>query len=50
MRKEAPPKQRKPKQADSLLKTSKKKDTELTEQELDKVTGGGKHLAGVKYE
>ena len=38
MRKKTP--KRKPKPADSLLKTSKKKDIELTEKELDKVTGG----------
>jgi bacteriocin-like protein len=32
----------KAKPADKLLKTSKKKDVELTEKELDKVTGGRK--------
>jgi bacteriocin-like protein len=42
--------QRKSKPTDTLLKTSKKKDIELTEKELDKVSGGqscvaGKHLA-----
>jgi hypothetical protein len=47
MRKETP--KRKPKPADTLLKTSKKKDIELTERELDKVSGGqscatGTHL------
>ena len=31
---------RKLKPANSLLKTSKKKDIELTEKELDKVSGG----------
>jgi hypothetical protein len=31
---------RKPKPADALLKTSKKKDIELTEDELRKATGG----------
>jgi hypothetical protein len=36
---------RKQKPADSLLKTSKKKDIELTEEELGKVSGGiGKNL------
>ena len=30
----------KKKPADALLKTSKKKDIELTEKELDKVSGG----------
>ena len=38
MRKKAP--KRKPNPADALLKTSKKKDIELTEQELGKVSGG----------
>jgi bacteriocin-like protein len=33
-------KMQKPKPADALLKTSRKKDIELTEKELDKVTGG----------
>jgi bacteriocin-like protein len=42
-------KQKRPKSTDTLLKTSKKKDIELTEKELDKVSGGqscaaGKHL------
>jgi bacteriocin-like protein len=32
----------KKKPADALLKTSKKKDIELTEKELDKVSGGVK--------
>lgn len=32
---------RKPKSADSLLKTSVKRDIELTEQELGKVSGSG---------
>ena len=32
---------RKPKSADSLLKTSVKRDIELTEHELGKVSGGG---------
>jgi bacteriocin-like protein len=35
-------KQTRTKPADKLLKTSKKKDIELTEKELDKVTGGRK--------
>jgi bacteriocin-like protein len=34
--------QKRPKSTDTLLKTSKKKDIELTEKELDKVTGGRK--------
>ena len=38
MRKKTP----KPKPADSLLKTSKKKDIELTERELGRATGGYK--------
>jgi hypothetical protein len=33
---------RKPKPADALLKTSRKKDIELTEKELGKVAGGVK--------
>ena len=42
-------KQKRPKSTDTLLKTSKKKDIELTEKELDKVSGrqsgaAGKHL------
>ena len=39
-------KNRKQKPADSLLKTSKKKEIELTEQELGKVSGG--RLVAVK--
>jgi hypothetical protein len=42
MRKKTP--KRKPNPADSLPKTSKKKDIELTEQELGKVTGGGIYM------
>jgi hypothetical protein len=38
MRKKAP--KRKPRPADTLLKTSKKKDIELTEKELGRVAGG----------
>ena len=45
----------KSKPADTLLKTSKKKDIELTEKELDKVSGGlllgcaaGKHIVSGK--
>ena len=52
MRKTKMHKQPKSKPADTLLKTSKKKDVELTEKELDKVSGGrllvcaaGKHIA-----
>jgi hypothetical protein len=33
-------KQKRPKSTDTLLKTSKKKDIELTENELGKVSGG----------
>jgi hypothetical protein len=33
---------RKPKPADTLLKTSRKKDIELTEKELGKIAGGMK--------
>jgi hypothetical protein len=44
MRKETP--KRKPNPADDLLKTSKTKDVELTERELDKVTGGTLLKAG----
>jgi bacteriocin-like protein len=39
MRKKTHKQQRKS-SADTLLKTSKKKDIELTEKELDKVSGG----------
>jgi hypothetical protein len=38
MRKETP--KRKPSPADELLKTSKKKDVELTKKELEGVSGG----------
>jgi hypothetical protein len=34
------------KSPDALLKTSKKRDIELTEQELGKVSGGGRLFAG----
>jgi bacteriocin-like protein len=44
MRKKAPKHKSKP--TDTLLKTSKKKDIELTEKELRKVTGGGKVTGG----
>jgi hypothetical protein len=40
MRKKAKTPKQNPKRADSLLKTSKKKDIELIEKELEKVTGG----------
>jgi hypothetical protein len=43
-----PNKKGKPKPADSLLKTSKKRDIGLTEKELGKVTGGGGTRAGTK--
>jgi hypothetical protein len=43
MRKKTTPK-RKLMPADSLLKTSKKRDIELTEKELGKVSGGLFHL------
>jgi hypothetical protein len=46
MRKKAP--KGKPKSADSLLKTSKKRDIGLTEKELGKVTSGGATRAGTK--
>jgi hypothetical protein len=48
MRKKAPKHKSKP--ADTLLKTSKKGDIELTEQELGKVSGGGLKLDGIKGE
>ena len=35
-------KQKRPKSTDTLLKTRKKKDIELTEKELGKVSGGSK--------
>jgi hypothetical protein len=38
--------ERKSAPADSLLKTSKKKDIELTERELDKVSGGQSRAGG----
>jgi hypothetical protein len=44
MRKKTKMQKRKPKPADALLKTSKKKDIELTEKELGKVGGGFSHL------
>ena len=47
MLKKARKQQLKSKPADSLLKTSKKKDIELTEKELDKVSGGQHCAAGV---
>jgi hypothetical protein len=40
MRKKTQMQKRNQKPADSVLKTSKKKDIELTEKELGKVTGG----------
>ena len=46
MRKKAP--QHKSKPADTLLKTSRKKDIELTEKELGKVSGGRFILVGLK--
>jgi bacteriocin-like protein len=54
MRKTKMQKQPKSKPADTLLKTSKEKDVELTEKELDKVSGGqlvcsvGKHIKQAK--
>ena len=42
-------KQRRKLSADSLIKTGKKEEVELTEQQLSQASGG-KHLAGVKYE
>ena len=48
MRRKTP--KRQPKiSTDSLLKTSKKGDTELTEQELGKVSGGRKGNTPVEY-
>jgi bacteriocin-like protein len=41
--------QKRPKSTDTLLKTSKKKDIELTEEELEKVSGGAK-LGDIKGE
>jgi hypothetical protein len=42
-------KQRRKLSADSLIKTGKKEEVELTEEQLGQASGG-KHLAGVKYE
>jgi len=36
--------------ADDLVKTTKSGDVELSEEQLKQVTGGGKQIAGVKYE
>ena len=47
MRKKAPKHRSKP--ADTLLKTSKKKDIELTEKELGKVSGGKGSAQTQKY-
>jgi bacteriocin-like protein len=47
MRKKAPKHKSKP--ADTPLKASKKKDIELTEKELDKVSGGRQGPAGVHF-
>ena len=47
MRKKAPKHKSKP--ADTLLKTSKKKDIELTEEELGKVSGGVDIKGSVEY-
>jgi hypothetical protein len=38
--------QKRPKSTDTLLKTSKKKDIELTEKELGKVSGGFGDIKG----
>jgi hypothetical protein len=43
------PKQQPKLSSDSLLETSKKGDTELTEQELGKVSGGRKGSRPVEY-
>jgi bacteriocin-like protein len=43
-------KQKRPKSTDTLLKTSKKKDIELTEKELDKVSGGLGDIKGEQLE
>jgi hypothetical protein len=45
MRKKVP--KHKPKSPDTLVKTSNKKDVELTEQELGRVSGG---IGGIKGE
>jgi hypothetical protein len=42
-------KQRRKLSVDSLIKTGKREEVELTEQQLSQASGG-KHLAGVKYE
>jgi hypothetical protein len=43
--------QKRPKSTDTLLKTSKKKDIELTEKDLGKVSGGMKvEMPNVKTE
>jgi hypothetical protein len=42
-------KQKRPKSTDTLLKTSKKKDIELTEKELGKVSGGKGSAQPQKY-
>jgi bacteriocin-like protein len=41
--------QKRPKSTDTLLKTSKKKDIELTEKELDEVSGGKGSAQTQKY-
>jgi bacteriocin-like protein len=41
--------QKRPQSTDTLLKTSRKKDIELTEKELDKVSGGRQGPAGVHF-
>jgi hypothetical protein len=46
MRKKTPKSKTRP--TDRLLKTSKKKDIELTEKDLGKVTGGGATRDGTK--
>jgi bacteriocin-like protein len=43
-------KQKQPKSTDTLLKTSKKKDIELTEKELNKVSGGLGDIKGEQIE
>jgi hypothetical protein len=42
-------KQKRPKSTDTLLKTNKKKDIELTEKELGKVSAGGVHIKYAEY-
>ena len=49
MRKKTKIQERISKSPDTLLKTSKKKDIELTEKELGQVTGGKGHVEYITY-